>query len=640
MNANHVTAGTGHRFRLRSGNRQAFAERLEPRSYLSVTFGAPNFATDIRGVTGIAAGDLNGSGHPEIVVAGLSPTVPSQAVVGVYPNQSGSPGTPVAYNIGSNGSASGGVAIGNFDGQQDIAAIDASNNQLTTLLNDGSGSFRPAPSGATALPGTGGDTAIVAADFSGDGKDDLAVVDPNENQVVIAFSNGNGSFALQTPISVAAPQKIVAADFNGDGHVDLAILSGQSPNTLYVAMNNGNGTFAAPVPYSFGSGVSSINDIAAADFNGDGRADLVGVGSSAGGGGLAAVLLAQSTGTFAPATDLSLSGTATSAVTGDFSLAGHADVAALGQGGSLDVLPGNGDGTFGADQLVFTNELATPGSQAVTADFDANGSPDIAYLSRSQGGFGTLLNSTLPPGSVAPSVIAPSLSGKLTTKPIVAGGKIAPVSQIVTLKASSAFSGTVNVNFQFSLTNTFNSNNPTVATLTRKLNLKAGRSQRLAVSIRSLPSGLAGTYYLVGQLTDPTGATSTAASAQTVGIVAPIINLSGGFVAVPRAAKAGRKSTVILGVTNYGTIPAIESLPINIFASTSATLDNSAIGLDQLIRRVLIPAGKSRRLLITIPIPPTPGTYYLIAELDPQNTLNDVNPPNNVFASGTTLAIS
>jgi hypothetical protein len=55
---------------------------------------------------------------------------------------------------------------------------------------------------------------------------------------------------------------------------------------------------------------------------------------------------------------------------------------------------------------------------------------------------------------------------------------------------------------------------------------------------------------------------------------------------------------------------------------------------------VVIPPGKSRRLLVTIPLPPTAGTYFLITALDPQNTLNDVSPPNNVFASGTTITLS
>jgi hypothetical protein len=554
MNRKQVSGGSGTWSPLRPGKQRPFAERLEPRSYLSVTFSAPVFSTNVRGVTGIATGDLTGNGQPYVVVAGLSPSAPSVAVVGVYPNQSGSFGTPTVLPIGF---ASGGVAIGDFrggQGEQDIAAIDPSDNQLTSFLNNGSADF--SQGGGVTLPGTGGDTAIVAADFNGDGKDDLAVADPNENQVVIAFSNGVGSFATQAPISVPDPLKIVAADFNGDGHTDLAILSGQSPNVLYVALNNGNGTFAAPVAYSFGSGVASIKDIAAADFNGDGRADLVAVGDAGGGAGVAAVLLNQGAGTFTSVTDLPLPGTATDVVTGNFSGSGHADIAAIGQSGSLDVLPGNGDGTFGSDQSVFTGQLATPGGQAVTADFDADGSPDIAFLSRSQGGFGTLLNSTLPPGSVAPSVIASSLSGKLTTKPIVAGGKITPISQVVTFKASAAFSGTVTVNFQFSLSGTFNSNNPTVGTLTRKLNLKAGRSQRFAVSIKSLPSGLAGTYYLVGQLTDSTGATSTAASAQTVGIVAPIVDLSGGVAFLPSTGKAGRTTTVTLGISRAPAKPA------------------------------------------------------------------------------------
>jgi hypothetical protein len=620
----------------RTRKKQPIVELLEPRSYLSVTFSGPTFYTNIRGVTGIAVGDLNGQGKPDVVVAGLAPNT-ATGVVAVYPNQSGSFGTPTIYPLPS---ATGGVAIGDFEGsgKQDIAATDPSDNQLFILKNDGSGNF--SPGAGASLGGSTGDVVIVAADFNGDGKADVAVADPTDNQVVIAFSNGDGSFSTQAPVSVPDPQKVVAADFNGDGHTDLAILSGQSPNSLYIAMNNGTGTFAAPVAYSFGPDFGTISDIASADFNGDGSPDLVGVGSGSAGGGVAAVLLNQGTGLFTSVNDLPLPAAANAVVTGNFSGSGHGDIAALGSGGSLDILPGNGDGTFGSDQTVFTVELATPGGQALSADFDANGQPDIAYLSRSQGGFGILLNSSGSNVPGGPSVIAPSLSGKLTTRELVAGGKITAVTQTITFTASTAFTGSVTVNFQFSLTNTINSNNPAVATVTRKLNLKAGRSLRAAVSIRSLPAGLSGAYYLVGQLTDSNGAVATAASAQTVGIVPPTIDLAGGVAALRSTAKAGGKTNVTLGVTNYGSIAANGSLPVEIFASTSGAIDASAILVDQFTQRVAIPAGKSRRLPVTIPLPTEAGNYYLIVVLDPQNTLNDVNLSNNTFVSGTTIALS
>jgi hypothetical protein len=438
------------------------------------------------------------------------------------------------------------------------------------------------------------------------------------------------------------PQKLVVADFNGDGHPDLAILSGQSANTVYVALNNGNGTFGTAIAYHFAPGFATMNDLAVADFNGDGRPDLVGVGSSSAiNAGLAGVLINQGAGTFGSPTDLPLPGDPIDVLTGNFSGSGNADIAAVNSSGALDILPGAGDGTFGADQSIFTTKLATPGAQAVAADLNGDGLPDIAFLSASQGGFGVLLN-TSPGGTtpVAQSVVKPTVSGTLPSTPLVAGGKIKAINQTVILTPSAAFKGSVTVNLQFSTTSSFNSANPTVATLTRNLNLKAGRSQKFIVAIKSLPSGLVGGYHLVAQLTDPSGATSSVASAQAVSIVAPTIDLSGSFATVPAAAHAGRKTTIAFTVANGGTISVNASLPIDISASTTGALDSTAVTLDDFTRHVLIQPGKSLKLHVIVPMPASAGTYYLIVELDPQNTLNDVNLANNTFASLTPILVS
>lgn len=631
MRAIRTAGGRRRQTRFCSRQVQAFAESLEPRSYLSVTFGNPTFVVNIRGVAAMAAADLNGTGRPDMVVTGVSQSASNIAVVGVYPNQGGNFITPTAYPAGAE---PGPVAIGNFEGngKRDIATIDPSDNQLFAFLNDGSANFSPG-AGAT-LGGSGGDSAMVAADFNGDGKDDIAVADPNDNQVVIAFSNGNGSFAVQGPLSVPDPVKIVAADFNGDGHPDLAILSGQSPSSVYIALNNGNGTFSTPVAYSFGPGAASISDLVTADFNGDGRPDLVGVGSSSSGAGIVSVLLTQAGGTLGSANDIALPGAEIAVVTGNFSNSGHADIAAIGQSGSLDILPGNGDGTFGADQSLFTTELATPGSQAVAADFDGSGTADIAYLSRSQGGFATLLN------GVATSVVTPDLTGKLPGKPLVAGGKITPISQVLSFTASAAFSGTATVNIQLVPVQGFSSGASTITTVTRKLTLKAGRALKVALSIRSLPSGLEGSYYMMANLTDSTGAVSTAAAVQPITIIPPTIDLSGAFITVPRTGKVGRKAIVAFKITNSGSVTASGTLPTEIFASTTGSLDASAVNLGTFSRHIAIGPGKTIRMQAAVTLPSSAAAYFLIAELDPQNTLNDVNLSNNNFVSSTTISIS
>jgi hypothetical protein len=73
--------------------------------------------------------------------------------------------------------------------------------------------------------------ALVAADFRGDGRVDLAIVDENDGtgnpgSVSVLLGNGNGTFQTHVDYAVGnLPVGIVAADFNGDGKIVLAVVN-------------------------------------------------------------------------------------------------------------------------------------------------------------------------------------------------------------------------------------------------------------------------------------------------------------------------------------------------------------------------------------------------------------------------------
>jgi FG-GAP-like repeat/RTX calcium-binding nonapeptide repeat (4 copies) len=144
------------------------------------------------------------------------------------------------------------------------------------------------------------------------------------------------SFA--TPITYAAggdPQAVATADFNGDGRLDL-VVANYSSNTVSVLMGNGNGTFQPASSYATGANPRSV---AVGDFTGDGKPDVV--TANEGGGGVS-VLVGNGDGTFQPARDVATGGGAPqAAAVGDFNADGKLDLAVTGY------TPGYGGGYYG-----------------------------------------------------------------------------------------------------------------------------------------------------------------------------------------------------------------------------------------------------------------------------------------------------
>jgi len=219
---------------------------------------------------------LRPGAKPDLLVADKGPLdgVSAGGVLRLLNNGNGTFGTVASFPAGTNPS---GMIVTdlNGDGNPDVAVsnLGPSPGAVSVLLGDGQGNFgAPTPY----LSGQSG-VAIASADVNGDGKPDLIAGIANASSqnnasgsITVLLNAGNGTFNALTPVT--APNSlaaIVAGDFNGDGKVDLALIGGAA---IQILLGNGDGTFKTGVSLSTESGA---NQAVTADMNGDGNLDLL-----------------------------------------------------------------------------------------------------------------------------------------------------------------------------------------------------------------------------------------------------------------------------------------------------------------------------------------------------------------------------
>lgn len=261
---------------------------FKPKQDIAVSGAAPNSHPGH-----CATGDLDGDGYPDLVVSSYDSIVLGISQLFVYRNQ-GIPGrisydAPVILQSGAGGNN---IKLADLDGDGKLDIVVACNGSavISCLRNTSSGTGVISFATKADLHPQGGVPEVAIADFDGDGRLDIAGIVYSTSRVKV-FRNVMSSVpvaafpstAFITPTTCdsfqvvgfpAASGSIAAADFDGDGRMDI-VVSNTADGSVSLLRNIstlGAINFESHVEFPH-AGLPT--EVQAADLDGDGKPEII-----------------------------------------------------------------------------------------------------------------------------------------------------------------------------------------------------------------------------------------------------------------------------------------------------------------------------------------------------------------------------
>ncbi len=393
----------------------------------------------------VSAGDLDGDGKADLVVANYGPNT-----ISVYRNTSSpgiisfSPRVDIATGVTPIS-----IAIGDLDGdgKPDVTVANWNSSSVSVFRNTSSVGNISFAARADYSTGSGAGS-VTMVDLDVDGRADLAVTNYNSNTLSILRNTstpGSISFATKVDYTTGSrPRGVSNSDYDGDGLPDLAV-DNQTSNTLSIFRNlstPGNISLASRIDYTAGTN-ADFN--ASGDLDGDGKPDVVVVNGISSTISVFRNLSTPGTISFAPKSDYPTDPGPFGISINDLDGDGKPDLASAN--GGISVFKNTsiaGNISFAAR----VNYATAGGANTVSAcDLDGDGKSDLAVANGAPLNISVLRNTVT--GSIATinttpldycgTLVSGSLGGNI---PVVGTGAWSQVSGPGTSTFSDATSGT------------------------------------------------------------------------------------------------------------------------------------------------------------------------------------------------------